>query len=180
MERLIYPLLVEAGEGWFRGNYSVYQERLITIFLRTKLTELIEVARLRNTRPVHSVIVGTVQGDRHEGGVLMFSHAMELRGWRVCNLGVDLPVREYRAAIPRLRATVLAISFVLSRNIRKRFQELEQIQEIPVFVGGRSIINYQSLARSHGLIPLAGAVGKSVEQLLIEYDRWCRQHGVEP
>ena len=134
---------------------------------------------MRNSRPGHTAIVGTVQGDRHEGGVLMVSHAMELRGWRVHNLGVDLPVREYRAAIPRLRAAALAISFVLSRNIRKRFQELEQIKEVPVFVGGRSIINYQSLARSHGLIPLPGPVGKSVEQLVFEYNRWCRQHGVE-
>ena len=32
------------------------------------------------------------------------------------------------------------------------------------------------MARSHGLIPVAGSLGKSVDQLLTEYDRWCRQH----
>ncbi len=171
--------LVEAGEGWFRGNFSVYQERLITRLPAGEIVRFDRGGALRNTGPGTAVIIGTVQGDRHEGGVLMFNLAMELRGWRAYNLGVDLPVREYRAAIPGLRATALAISFVLSRNIRKRFQELEEIQDVPVFVGGRSIINYQSLARNHGLIPLPGPMGKSAEQFLVEYNRWCRQHSVE-
>jgi hypothetical protein len=55
------------------------------------------------------VIAGTVQGDRHEGRVLMFNVAMEPRGWRVHNLGVDLPVREFRAAAQELRPSALAL-----------------------------------------------------------------------
>ena len=101
---------------------------------------------------------------------------MELRGWRVHNLGVDLPVREFKAAIGRLCPSALALSFVLSRNVKKRFQELEAVRTIPVFVGGRSIINYQSLARTHGLIPLPGPIARATEQLEIEFDLWCRSH----
>ena len=95
---------------------------------------------------------------------MIFNLAMELRGWKVHNLGVDLPVREYRAAVQDLRPSALALSFVMSRNIKKRFQELEKITTTPIFVGGRSILNYQSLARHHGLIPLPGPIGKSAEQ----------------
>ena len=174
--QVIHPAMIEAGEGWFRKVYSVFEERLITVFMRQKLISLIEVARQANTHPVHSVIAGTVQGDRHEGGVLMFNLVMELRGWRVHNLGVDLPVREYILAAQSLRPSALALSFVLSRNIKKRFQELQEIQEIPVFVGGRSIVNYQSVARSHGLIPLTGPILKSTQQLQADYEVWCTQH----
>jgi DNA-binding transcriptional MerR regulator len=176
MDRVISPALVEAGEGWYRHNYSVSNERLITVFLRRKLGELIEAARRSNTHPAHSVIAGTVLGDRHKGGVLMFSVAMELRGWRVHNLGVDLPVPEFRAAVQDLRPSALALSFVLSRNIKKRFQELEKVTTMPIFVGGRSILNYQSLARHFGLIPLPGPIGKSAEQFQSEYNLWCRRH----
>lgn len=179
VEHVIYPGLVEAGEGWFRRNYQVYKERLITVFLRRKLCHLIDTARLANTQPTDSVIVGTVQGDRHEGGIMIFNLAMELRGWKVANLGVDLPVSEYRAAVQDLRASALALSFVLSRNIKKRFQELEQIALVPVFVGGRSIVNYQSLARHHGLIPLPGPIGKSAEHFVTEYKRLSRRHPFE-
>ncbi len=176
VNQVIHPALIEAGEGWFRKSYSVYEERLITVFLRQKLVALIAAARQANTQPVHSVITGTVQGDRHEGGVLIFNLVMETRGWRVHNLGVDLPVCEYVSAVQRLRPSALALSFILSRNIKKRFQELQEIQTIPVFVGGRSIVNYQSVARTHGLIPLTGPIVKSVEQLQAGYDLWCHHH----
>jgi MerR family transcriptional regulator, light-induced transcriptional regulator len=176
VNQVIHPALIEAGEGWFRKSYSVFEERLITVFLRQKLVALITEAREANSQPVHSVITGTVQGDRHEGGVLIFNLVMELRGWRVHNLGVDLPVREYDLAVQRLRPSALALSFILSRNIKKRFQELQEIPTVPVFVGGRSIVNYQSVARSHGLIPLTGPILKSTEQLQAGYDLWCHQH----
>ncbi|HKM53821.1 MAG TPA: MerR family transcriptional regulator [Isosphaeraceae bacterium] len=175
VERVIYPAVVEAGEGWYRHSCSVYQERLITIFLWKKLNTLIIAADAANVEPVRSVIAGTVQGDRHEGGVLILNHAMSLRGWKVHNLGVDLPVSEFAAAVETLRPTALALSFVLSRNITRRFQELERIQAVPVFVGGRSILNYQSLARHHGLIPLIGPISKSADQLQVETDRWYHE-----
>ena len=59
-----------------------------------------------------------------------------------------------------------------------RFQELQEIQKVPVFVGGRSIVNYQSVARTHGLIPLTGPILKSIEQLQAGYDLWCHQHSL--
>jgi hypothetical protein len=126
--------------------------------------------------------VGTVQGDRHAGGVLMVSLILEQAGWRTINLGVDLPVREYLGAIRQRHCDALALSFVLSRNIKKRFQELLQIRGLPVFVGGRSILNHQGLARRHGLIPVHGPVATAVPQLLVAYDQWVqtRRSGREP
>jgi len=180
IRRLIAPALVEAGEGWFRRTYSVYEERLITVYLRRKLGQLIEEAFEANTSPRLSVITGTVQGDRHEGGILMLNQSLEARGWRVHNLGVDLPISEYRAAVVRLRPSAVALSFVLSRNINKRFRELESLKGIPVFVGGRSIVNYQALARSHGLIPLPGPIWEAVDQLEKEYEAWARQRACCP
>jgi methanogenic corrinoid protein MtbC1 len=176
LERVICPAMVEAGDGWFRRCHSIYQERLTTVFLRRKLNGLIEVASRANTQPVHSVIIGTVQGDRHEGGVMFFTLAMVLRGWRVHDLGVDLPVREFLLAAQQLHASAIALSFILSRNIKKRFQELEKLCSIPVFVGGRSIVNYQSLARSHGLIPLVGPINKTADLFESEFRHWRCAH----
>jgi len=174
LELVICPALTEAGDGWFRRKLAVHQERLISVFLRRKLHILIEAATRTNRQPSRSVIVGTVQGDRHEGGVLAFSLAMELRGWRAYNLGVDLPIHEYGLAMERLRPSAVALSFVLSRNIKKRFQELESLRTVPVFVGGRSIVNYQSLARSHGLVPVVGPIGMSADQFVVEFDYLSR------
>src|SRR4051794_18192227 len=175
--RVIEPAWIEVGERWFRREISIFQERIVSDFLGRKLEVLIEEARLANREPARTILVGTVEGDRHEGGILMLNLFLERKGWRVFNLGVDLPVREYQSCVQRWRPDAMALSFVLSRNIKKRFQGLFQIKGLPIFVGGRSILNYQSLARRHGLIPLPGSIAVAVEQLQLEFDRWVKADG---
>ena len=176
LTHVIGPSWIDAGERWFRRECSVYHERIISEFLTRKLEVMIDAARLSNPQPSRTIIAGTVQGDRHSGGILMLSLVLERAGWRVINLGVDIPVREYLAAVNQWRPDALGLSFVLSRNIKKRFQELLQIRGLPIFVGGRSILNYQGLARQHGLIPLPGPIVTKVAQLHIEYEQWVTSH----
>jgi methanogenic corrinoid protein MtbC1 len=176
VSRIIGPAWIDAGERWFRRESAIYQERMVSTFLGRKLEVLIDAARRANERPGRTIVVGTIQGDRHVGGILMLSLILEHLGWRVVNLGVDLPTREYVAAIKHWKPDALALSFVLSRNIKKRFQELSQIRGLPVFVGGRSILNYQGLARRHGLIPLPGPIVLAIAQLEEEFDQWAEAH----
>jgi MerR family transcriptional regulator, light-induced transcriptional regulator len=173
---VIEPALIDIGERWYRGECQMCQDRCASGFLRRKLEHLFDVAQRDNVRPRHAALIGTVQGDRHEGGVLILALLLELAGWRSLVLGVDLPVREYQEAIKLWRPDALALSFVLSRNINKRFQELEQISGLPIFVGGRSILNYQGLARRHGLLPLPGPASQSVSLFLSQFDDWVQSH----
>lgn len=168
IERVIEPALIETGERWFCGQLDIGQERLATGFLRRKLNAMIGEAQQANTRPARTALVGAVQGERHGGGVLIATLLLELAGWRTLCLGTDLPTREIQKAIERWRPDAVGISFVLSRNITKRFAELSRLTGAPVFVGGRSILNYRSLARRHGLIPLPGPGGPAVERLIAE------------
>jgi MerR family transcriptional regulator, light-induced transcriptional regulator len=174
LERVIEPALIEIGERWYRGECDVYQEHFATTRLFARIGSLLDRTRRENHHPSHSVIVGTIQGDRHEGGVLMVSLVMELAGWRAIAVGTDLPVEEYLKMIETWQPDALGLSFVLSRNINKRFQELSQIRDVPIFVGGRSIVNHQGLARRHGLIPLTGSLSSSSAQLLTEFELWKR------
>ncbi|HMB03716.1 MAG TPA: hypothetical protein VKP69_08245, partial [Isosphaeraceae bacterium] len=48
----------------------------------------------------------------------------------------------------------------------------EQIRGLPIFVGGRSILNYQGLARRHGLIPLPGPITSTINQMQVAYEDW--------
>lgn len=173
---LLEPALIDTGERWFRGECDVFQERCASGFLRRRLDGLLDAARHENPRPRHTAVVGTMQGDRHEGGVLILALLLEREGWRALPLGVDLPAREYEKAVDRWRPDALALSFVLSRNINKRFQELSRIRGVPIFVGGRSILNYQGLARRFGLIPLPGPAVHAIGPLLTEFDRWTQEH----
>lgn len=169
--QVIEPAMVELGEGWFRGDVPIHEERCVSDFLRRRLDQLRDEAQERNRKPRGMVIVGTVQGDRHEGGVLIVSLFLELAGWRAISLGVDLPTSAYQRAIEAWRPQALGLSFVLSRNIRKRFLELSKIRDVPVFVGGRSILNYRGLARRYGLIPIVGPGEAAVQQMTAVLER---------
>jgi len=158
INQMIVPTLIESGERWYRGDCEVFEEHCITEFLRRKLEVMIDAALRANPAPARLAVVGTVLGERHEGGGLLVTLMLERAGWGVIYLGSDLPVSEIVRAVERFRPDALALSFVLSRNLHKRFRELSKIVEVPIFVGGRSILNYQSLARRHGLIPLVGPI----------------------
>ena len=177
VSRVIAPVLTETGERWFRRRSAIYQERCVSVFLRRRLAMMIESAREANTHPTRRLLLGTVQGERHEGGILFAHLLLERAGWRVINLGVDLPVSEYARCVEALRPDALAVSFVLSRNINKRFQELSKLDSLPVFVGGRSILNYQGLARRYGLTPVPGPISAAVELLGSEFETWSQAGG---
>ncbi len=177
---VIAPALIDAGERWFRRECDVYQEHCASEFLRRKLQAMIEEMHRGDGGPRRTILVGTVQGERHAGGLLILNLILERVGWRVVNLGVDLPVREFQKAVDAWRPEALGLSFVLSRSINKRFRELAEIRAVPVFVGGRSILNYQGLARRHGLIPLPGPIGQSAALLNAEYEGWSRGGGPGP
>jgi methanogenic corrinoid protein MtbC1 len=171
IERLIEPVLVNLGERWFRGEIRMYQERFATTRLLGRLEMMLGWARRDNPEPRHTVVVGAVEGERHTGGLLMISVALEMAGCRALPIGVDVPVEEFHAAVQSWGPDAAAFSFVLSRSIQKRFEALSEIRDVPVFVGGRSVLNHQKLARSHGLIPLTGPLRLTVVAMVAELDR---------
>ena len=173
---MIVPALIESGERWYRGECAIFEEHRITAFLRRKLEILIENALQANLSPALSAVVGTIQGERHEGGGLLATLMLERAGWGVVYLGAGLPVSELVRAVDQYQPDALALSFILSRNIHKRFRELSVIVDVPIFVGGRSILNHQSLARRHGLIPLVGSLESCVEQMEVEMQAWKATH----
>jgi methanogenic corrinoid protein MtbC1 len=177
IERVIEPALIDIGDRWFRDECDVFQERCAVCGLVGRLSGLLARARRENRHPTRKIVVGSVQADRHEGGVIMVSLAVETAGCRAIPLGTDLPVREYEKAIESWNPAGLALSFALSGNINKRFQELAKIRDIPVFVGGRSIMNHQGLARRHGLVPLTGTLSTSSSQMMMELEAWELRKG---
>jgi DNA-binding transcriptional MerR regulator len=175
--RIIEPTLIEIGELWFRREIRVYQEHLVSSLLFRRLDLLIERAKQENQAPRGKALVCAIQGDRHEGGVRLLTLALELGGWRAESLGVDLPVAELAAAVENGKPDAVGVSFVLSRNINKRFAELSKIRDVPIFVGGRSITNYQGLARRQQLIPLIAPVFGIRPLWEAECRRWSVRQG---
>ncbi len=167
---ILVPALTETGELWFRGDSNLCETRSLSVFLLRKLGTLLDLVQSSNQDPRGNVLTLAVQGDAHEGGVALLSLALELRGWRAINLGADVPVEAIQCAIDLWQPIAVGVSLSLSRNITKRFQELGEVRGAPVIVGGRSVINYQSMGRKYGLQIVPGdvleVIGPVMESLL--------------
>jgi methanogenic corrinoid protein MtbC1 len=166
VERILEPAWIDAGDRLFRGLCGLDQERIAGEFLRRKLLGILDTVMRRNSKARGRILLSTLVGDRHEGGLLMLAIHLELAGWRALNLGTEVPINTLLQSIQRFTPVAVGVSFILSRNIRKRFAELTRVKDVPIFVGGRSLLNYQSLARRHGLIPLPGPARNVVDSMI--------------
>ena len=166
VERMLEPAWIDSGDRLFRGLCGLDQERIAGEFVRRKLIGILDFVKRRNPQARGRVLLSTMVGDRHEGGVLILAIHLELAGWRALVLGTELPIETLLQSVERFSPEALGVSFILSRNIRKRFAELALVKRVPVFVGGRSLLNYQSLARRHGLIPLPGPARLAIRPMI--------------
>ena len=170
--RILEVALTEIGERWYRRDTQIFQEHFASGFIRHKLAGMIETVRQRNPHPDQLAVLSTLSGERHEGGILAVALALELQGWRAIYLGPDLPIEQLRGAVTLWKPQATLLSFTLSRNLNTKFRELGDIHETPIFVGGRSIVNHQRLARSRGLIPLMVNATEMREPFLRELEIW--------
>jgi methanogenic corrinoid protein MtbC1 len=175
LAEVIEPALVEIGDRRYRGECETFHEHTAGRFLRNKLDRMLDDARRadRAGSPKGMVLVGTAQGNPFDGGILMISVVLELAGWQAVDVGIDLPVDEFAKAARAWNPDALAVSFLLSRNINKRFSELSKISGLPVFVSGRSILNYQRLARGRGLTPLTGTIRSTAALMIASLESRC-------
>jgi MerR family transcriptional regulator, light-induced transcriptional regulator len=104
------PLMVEVGRAWHARTLEIRHEHFATACLGGFLREVREPfdQRARGRR----VVAATLPGDAHEGGLLMASLVMAMRGRRVVYLGTDMPVAQLAdsAAEPDVEAVALSIS----------------------------------------------------------------------
>lgn len=132
------PLIREVGARWSAGQLSIGQEHLVTSSLRSLLGSLV---RARRDPESATIVLTTVNGERHELGLLLVAVLAAEQGIRVHLLGTDLPAQEIVATARRLDADVVGLSFIAAENRQTATRALEQIQQglpehVRIWAGG--------------------------------------------
>jgi 5-methyltetrahydrofolate--homocysteine methyltransferase len=68
-------------------------------------------------KPVGTVVVGTVKGDIHDIGKNLVGMMMEGAGFEVIDLGINVEVDTYIAAIEKHKANILGLSALLTTTM---------------------------------------------------------------
>jgi methanogenic corrinoid protein MtbC1 len=103
------------GSRFADGKYFI-PELVYSGELLKQITELVKphLAKAGDTKRLGTVVLGTVAGDIHDIGLNIVEFMLNVNGFEVHNLGVDVPVEKFVEKMKETKAPVLGLSGFLT------------------------------------------------------------------
>jgi len=136
-----------AGEKFARGEFFL-PHLLIAAKGMQAAMELLEPelgARKQVHEAVGTVVIGTVQGDIHEIGKSLVGTMLSANGFKVFDLGVDVPSEDFVAKARETGADILGLSALLTTTMIGQREVIENLvqagirDQVKVIVGGAPV-----------------------------------------
>jgi len=113
--------------------------RQISDVVRPKLTQSVE------TKKLGKVVIGTVEGDIHDIGKDIVTFMLDVNGFDVKDLGVDVPAQKFVEAVQEFQPQVVGLSGFLTlaydpmKNTVQALQDAGLRDAVKVMIGGGQI-----------------------------------------
>ena len=133
------PFLRSVGDAWHAGTLSVAQEHLATAVVQRIVNETAPLLTGAGGKP--TIVIATLEGERHANGALMAAAIAASEGWKVIYLGADLPATEIAGMATQTKARAVAISMVAPDRKSRISTEVRQLRkqlsaETTLVIGG--------------------------------------------
>jgi methanogenic corrinoid protein MtbC1 len=154
------------GQRYEKGEYFL-PELMLAGEMMAQITDLIkpELAKLPEVERLGKVIIGTVHGDIHDIGKNIVTFMLDVNGFDVRDLGVDVSPQKFVEAIGSFKPQVVALSGFLTLAFEAMKETVEAIKaaglrdQVKIMVGGgqvnEEIRNYAG-ADAYGKNAMAG------------------------
>ncbi|MEM1566023.1 MAG: corrinoid protein [Candidatus Bathyarchaeia archaeon] len=114
--------------------------KAITALIKPKL-----IAKEAQAKKLGKVVIGTVAGDIHDIGLDIVAFMLEINGFEVYNLGVDVPPEKFVEKIKETGAPIVGLSGFLTIAFDSMKQTVEAIKKaglrdkVKIMIGGGQI-----------------------------------------
>ncbi len=101
--------------------------------------------RKANTKSLGTVVLGTIEGDIHSIGKDILASMLKIAGFKVVDLGRDVPIKNYVDAVKEFKPQVVASSALMTTTMVNQIQIEEQLKEagvrdqVKTMVGGAPV-----------------------------------------
>lgn len=147
IDEALVPAINEMGQGFERGIYFL-PDLVLSADAMQAGTQVLQDALLaageqRETTGI--VVIGTVAGDIHEIGKNIVVTMLQVAGFEIHDLGVDVPVSRFVEAVRDFRADIVGMSALLTTTIHVQKGVIVALREaglggrVKVMVGGAPI-----------------------------------------
>jgi len=139
--------LEEIGMGFEDQEFQRYftSDLIVSGKNMKKAIEILKKHFKKSLKAKGMVIVGTVKGDVHDIGKMIFSITLESNGFKVIDLGVDVGKESFIQEIKVNKPNILGISALLSSTIFYMEEVIDELKKeklrdkVKVIVGGKAV-----------------------------------------
>lgn len=167
------PGLDVVGEKYTAGEFFLPEMLMSAMAVKTGMEILRPLLTKSGVKPKGIMVAGTVMGDVHDIGKNIVCMMMEGGGFKVIDVGVDVPAEKFISAAKNNNADIIAMSALISttranmKGIIEAIRASELNHKVKVMVGGAPVT--QDFAKSigaDGYAPDAGLAVKKAKELL--------------
>jgi len=134
------------GQRYEKGTYFL-PELILAGEMLNQITEVIkpEMAKVPEVERLGKVLMGTVEGDIHDIGKNIVSFMLDVNGFDVLDLGVDVSAQKFVEAIGEFQPQVVGLSGFLALAFDAMKETVEAIKtaglrdEVKIMIGGGQV-----------------------------------------
>jgi 5-methyltetrahydrofolate--homocysteine methyltransferase len=139
------------GQRFANGEYFIPDLMFSGEILKgivQKLEPKLKAAKGKEAKRLGKVIIGTVAGDIHDIGKDLVVFMLDVSGFEVTDLGIDVPVQKFVDAIKETGSTVVGLSGFLTLAFDSMKETVEAIKKaglrdkVKIMIGGGQIDDY--------------------------------------
>ena len=134
------------GKRFADGEYFL-PELVFSGELLKQITEMVKphLKSDAKTKRLGKVVIGTVAGDIHDIGLNIVDFMLDVNGFEVTDLGIDVPVQKFVDAVKETGSTVVGLSGFLTLAFDSMKETVEAIEKaglrdkVKIMIGGGQI-----------------------------------------
>ncbi len=134
--------MMKIGDLYEKGEYFLTDMLIATEIFREAMKKLRPLIGKSNETMKGTVVIGTVRGDIHDIGKNLVATMLEASGFKVVDLGVDVPKKKFIEAVKKHKANILALSSLLSVTVKEMEAVISELvkeklrKQVKVIIGG--------------------------------------------
>lgn len=135
------------GERFEGGEYFL-SELVLAGEIFNNVMKIVLPNIKKEIKPSGVIVLGTVQGDIHDIGKNIFKAFAEASGFRVIDIGVDVPPEKFVEAIRNYSPDVVGMSCLLTAGLESMKRTVDAIKEaglrdkVKIIIGGGRVDQY--------------------------------------
>ena len=134
------------GKRFADGEYFL-PELVFSGELLKEVTEIVKphITQTVETKKTAKIVLGTVAGDIHDIGLNIVDFMLDVNGFDVTNLGVDVPAEKFVEAVKNTNAPIVGLSGFLTPAFDAMKETVEALEKagmrdkIKIMIGGGQI-----------------------------------------